>query len=279
VRAKYLAIKNGATGVPFPWSKLNIETLGMWPEDLILFVARTSVGKTWALILTGLHAWEKGYKVLFVTTEMRVLAVQQRLMAMKLKLPYEMFRKGMLHPNDEKALEEAIEELEGKEGFDIIGGDFDFRLESVDAAIEDSDPALTLVDGAYLLEAPGRNRTEKAAYVFNALKRSAKRHQIPIVVTTQFNRSAKKSKADSNALENIGLTDVAGWNADMAFALYQTKDQKQGKKLGVKPMKTREAVIRKFEVNWDLDLMNFTDIAGGGDADETGIDDDEDPCF
>lgn len=61
----YNKIKAGMTGILTPWAGLNEATLGFWPQDLVLFVARLGVGKTWVSLLLAQFAWEKGkHKVL-----------------------------------------------------------------------------------------------------------------------------------------------------------------------------------------------------------------------
>lgn len=42
---RYVRIKNGERGVPTPWKTINEATLGLWPQDVIAFVARPGVGK------------------------------------------------------------------------------------------------------------------------------------------------------------------------------------------------------------------------------------------
>jgi replicative DNA helicase len=250
--------------------------------DTHCFIANdVLVHNTWALILLALTAWKAGHRVLFVSTEMAQLTIVQRFLAMQLQLPYRSFRRGELDIFSEKRFFDAAENLVVDPNLMIIGGDFDFQIGSFDAALEEANADLALLDGAYLLKVEGRNRTEKAAEAFNTLKRACKRHKLPICVSQQFNREAKKGKAKTSTIENISLTDVAGWNADLAFALVQTEVQRDKGVMTVQTMKGREAVIPSFNTNWNFDMMDFTDADyEGGDADEQGADDnDEDPIF
>jgi len=200
--------------------------------------------------------------VLFATTEMSQIAVSMRLLALYNRVSIGEFRHGRLGMSVEKKVLQSIDDLKGSKGFWLIGGDFDFRTESLEAAMEEVEPDLTIADGAYLMDTAegGSTRTEKAAATFNALKRTAKRRNSAILATTQLNRSASNEKASSVKLENVGLTDVIGWNADLAFGLLQTEDMRTDKKMTVKPLKVREGVGKEATLEWDMDSMDFREI-------------------
>jgi replicative DNA helicase len=279
----YERIKNGERGIQTPWPSVNDATYGFWPEDLVLFVARIGVGKTWTAILTALHAWrspvpgtDEHCRVLFITTEVSQMRVGMRLYAAMERLPYGEFTHGRLTFLQEERLFKLIDDNFERDGFFITGGDFDFRMESVQQAIEHCNPNIVVVDGAYLLQAEGDSRTERMAATFNEMKRMAKRKHVPIVITTQLNRgAAKKGDADSVELDNIALSDVGGWNADLVFALIQSDEQREQRQMAFKPLKVREGAGKPFVVNWDFDRMDFSELTaaggGGGDSDEKGL--------
>lgn len=263
--AMYDMIKAGKRGILSPWATLNDETLGFWPEDLVLFVARVGVGKTWCAAVLGYHAWIEGKYVLFGTTELSMERIAQRFCALHYKLNYSDFRKGRLGTFEEKKFREGVQEMLNAEGLYTTGGNFDFRVESYEGAVEDvadrcePEELLAIIDGAYLLKVEGKTRTERAAHAFDELKRVCKRTKVPNIVTMQFNRDAKAGQASTAAIENIALTDVAAWNTDLAYALSQTEDMKKDRYMAVKPLKVREGSGEEFEVNWDFNMMNFTE--------------------
>jgi replicative DNA helicase len=267
----YEKLKNGYTGILTPWPTINDATLGFWPEDFILYVARLGIGKTWTLVLLANHAWHvQGKRVLFATTEMSQIKILQRWVAVHYKLPYNELRKGRLSIFAEEKMRKGLEEIREQEGLYIIGGDFDFRIESLEAAIEEAEPDIVFVDGAYLLKVAGEGRTEKAANSFDELKRCAKRNGIPLVASTQFNREVKGNKLSSAGAEKIALSDAAGWNADLIFGLVRTEDMKRDRRMIQKPLKFREGEGEDVECWWDFDLMNFDELPGAGAATATG---------
>lgn len=300
VREYYERVKNGDTGILAPWNTVNDATMGFWPEDLVLFVARLGIGKTWTSIMIAGTAWEQQIKnigpdgkpdgttrpcrVLYATTEMAKERIGLRWYAIKLRLPYGRLRRGKLHevkiPDLEKQLFDGIEKFKNSDNFFIVGGNFDFSMESFDAAIEEAKPDIVVLDGAYLLKVPGLTRTERAANAFDELKRINKRRKVPIIVTMQFNREVKANQAKTVQAESIALTDVAGWNADVIYGLIQTDEMKNNKRMMLKPLKVREGESDEIECNWNFDTMDFSELpkaqgtkpgggSGGGDADDS----------
>ena len=269
----YDMIKSGARGILSPWASVNDATMGWWPQDFVLFVARVAIGKTWLAILLSHCAWEQGKKVLFASTEISKLRISLRAFSRALKLPYPEFRSGRMDMFTEQRLRDNIASVYD-DRYMVVGGSFDFRSENFEAAIEESEPDLVVLDGAYLLKVPGSNRMERAANAMDELKRIALRKEVPILATHQFNREVKANDAKSPKIESIGLTDVASWNADVIYALVQTEDMKTDRVMGLKPLKVREGLANEIKIRWDLENMDFTEIAqadafgGGGDADE-----------
>jgi replicative DNA helicase len=292
----YDRIKAGERGIQTPWPTLNEMTYGFWPEDLVLFAAKIGTGKTWLTILLAMTAWRTPWvktilsvdeitgakrwhkktqqcRVLFITTEISKVRVSMRLYAAMERLPYGEFTHGRLSFIAEERFYTAARQFVDAEGFYIIGGDFDFRIESVEQAIENCKPDFVIIDGAYLLQAEGTSRTERMALIFNELKRLAKRRRVVVVITTQLNRGSKKGQTDSVELDQIALSDVGGWNADLVFGLIQTDDNAKDKQMTIKPLKVREGGGPEFQANWNFGRMDFTEAikGGGGDADESKV--------
>jgi replicative DNA helicase len=266
VQAHYERVKSGWRGILTPWDSINESTLGFMEEDLILFVARSGIGKTWISIMIAHCAWRAKKRVLYVTTEMSKMRIALRLFALELGLPYGNLRGGKLGDLGEKKLYAGAEALLNSPGFDIIGGNFDFKFESMEHAIDDCKPDIVVIDGIYLLKTPGRNRQEQAASAFNEVKRLSKKKKIPIVVTSQFNREVKTNDQKTVKAESIALTDNALWISDLVFAMVQTDDNKMDKEMILKQLKVRDGTGHDAILNWDFDMMKFDEQLqpGGG---------------
>jgi len=129
VVAYYQMMEQGKMGIQTPWAGVNEPTMGFWPMDLILFVARVGIGKTWTTVITALHAWQQGKRVLFASTEISRLRIATRMYALLHRLPYRQFISGKLDVFTRDKFFKGVEDLLGQESLYAVGGDFDFRVE------------------------------------------------------------------------------------------------------------------------------------------------------
>jgi hypothetical protein len=221
------------------------------------------VHNTWSSILIAHDAWamkENKKKVLYVTTELSRARIAARFYAVHLRIPYSQLRKGSLGQLYESRLEGKVQELTGAEGFYIVGGDFDYTLGGLEAAIEKCNPDFVVIDGAYLIKGSGGNRFERAANTFDDLKRLFNRGNIPGLATSQLNRSANPNQKASVSTETIALSDTAAWNTDLCVAMVQTEDMRKDKRMIFKPLKVREGEADEIECHWNFDEMRFDEL-------------------
>lgn len=264
VIAYYDDIKAGRRGIPTPWPTMDEQTMGWWQEDLVLFAGRLGMGKTWTLLLVSHAAWKGKKKVLIASTEMNKVKMALRFFAMHFKLSYEDVRKGKLGEFAEKKLKDGIVSMLDEQGMSIVGGDFDFTIDNLEGAVEDSDCEMAAIDGAYLIKNSGKDRHERVSNTFDDMKRIAKRRRIAVIANTQLNRSAKKGEGATISAENVAITDVAGWNSDIMYGLNQTADMRNDSQMEIIAMKIREGKPSNMTVRWDLDRMDFSELDENG---------------
>lgn len=267
VKKRYLDRKEGRLGVPYPWPSMNDLTLGSEVGDVNGFIARLGIGKTMIMLLSAYHAWKvAGAKVLFVSPEMKQVALAMRLISYDLRLPYGAIRRGRLDDFLEAKFFEALDKMSDLPGFMIVADKYRISTDLIDAAIEQTEPTVVYIDGAYLvLTRQGISRIENAEIVADWMLGAAKRHGVPFNFSTQFNRAVKTDDPETLLAENIGLSDAFGQNADNLFFLYQTKDMKADREMGMKPAKLREAYTNNdILIHWDWEQMNFDEIGKEG---------------
>jgi len=269
----YEDAKAGIMGIQTPWDTVNAMTRGWSPGDFIVFAARLGTGKTWSMLQMAHHAYTEGYRVLFISPEMADVKLAQRLYSLHLQYAYEEVRSGRLGEFKEATFREKVDELRGLDGFEVMGAGVRYTMQIVEDAIALERPDLVVIDGLYLIRGPGRNRSERVANVADDCKMVAGDYGIPILSSTQFNREVKANDESTVDVQNIGLSDVIGWNADAAFALYQTEDHKHDNEMLLKPLKIREGgVMRDVLLRWDFRRMVFTELAAEGDLNEADYD-------
>ena len=261
VKDRYNRRMNGEMGILTPWPTLNALTMGMEPEDVWLYVARSGIGKTWLTVLIAYTAWVAGYRVLFATTEMSQVSITQRFLAIHFRFPYDLFTRGKLPIHMQERFFKEYNQFATDERISLVGGDFDFEPSTYEAAIERHKPHLTVLDGAYLLKTKGKSRHEAAADAFNEIKRIGKRQKTAQVITSQFNREQKADEAKGAAQEKVALSDAAVWNASGIGALTQTPDMRRDRIAWLKLLKNREGPLGEIiPLRWDFGTMDFSEI-------------------
>ena len=268
VAEKHDRVKDGARGVPLPWPTLQELTYGLWPDDILIFAARSGVGKSWVLLMCLLHAWKKGHRCLVLTTEMGQLKLAARMAAIDLKLPPRSIRKGRLTDEQRAMLDVRIEELAEDRDLLVAGGKLLFSVELLRQLILETKPALVVIDGGYMLRtgAKGSNksRAEKTADALEELKAVQLEVAVPFIVSTQFNKNAKKGDEETSEDTNIAQSDVTNWIASYTYAVVQSKEDKEQKRMKFKDLKARDDEALAFQTWWDLDNMQFGEVAMAG---------------
>lgn len=252
----YLRTKRGEIGVPFPWPSMNDMTMGLWPGTLTFFAARPGVGKTFTVVMLGLYAWMKGYKVLIVSPEMSSVELAERAYAIHTKVSYRGVVSGTLGVFVESDFFKGVRALKDVDGFYIVDEAEDMTPARIEQAIDATNPDLIGIDSAYMIRTIQGNRYERMISTVDWLRELAKRKDKPVVALSQFNR-----EKGNKGLDNFAMTDTIAWDAHNLIGLEQDEDMKADKRMLFKPLKVRRQAFQKeVTVTWDFDAMEFTEI-------------------
>jgi len=206
----------GLTGITFGINYLDRMTDGIQPTDFVSLCGRPSVGKSYFLLNTLMHAYLSGHKILLVTLEMPASQCSRRLLALMTNLSETYLRLGRLSTFARDRLLNSIHGINRNEDtLCIIEGGLALTVEDIDIHIQVIKPALILIDGAYLLESRKSFRAEweKVSYATKMLTRYVLKYKIPVMGTYQFN---KKGPGD---IAHIGLTDAIGQLSTIALSI------------------------------------------------------------
>jgi len=245
----------GVDGFSTLFPGLDIHTQGHHGGELIGIVARQNVGKTWAEVFLADHDWSEGRSPIVFSNEMAIYQIARRLDARHFRLGYQRLRSGRLSLAEEERWAERIKEYEEEQRprFMIVG-EGGGTVSKVAAKIQRYRPQTVYIDGMYLIEdeRKGTAQHERIINVARDLKRLARRENIPIAVTMQFNKQASRTKGTA---DDIGLADVAK-EFDIIYGLFQDEDQRLNGLMYWKLLKLREGEIgAQVEVLWDLKTM------------------------
>lgn len=233
IKAEYerAAEGQGMLGIPWPWEKLNETTLGIQNGELVFIYARPKAGKTWYMIKTAVHALKHGRRVLFHTLEMPVQQIRRRSAAVWSGVDYQALRRGQLEPKVKSQYYDDLDALAELEGFIVSGRgeDKNTGITSLAAKIQEYDPDIVFIDGVYLMrdDRGGKrsNDWQAISHITQDLKALVGRANLPIVGSTQSNRSGEKSKGES--LSEMAFGDSFVQDADYVIRLIHDKVQKE----------------------------------------------------
>lgn len=228
------------TGIPYPWAPLNAETRGIHQHDFILLYGRPKNGKTWQLMtmVTHLHSVLNG-PVLFVSYEMDLQRLLNRLSCLVAKISYDKFNKGLLCADEHQKLENALASLEDAKasgrGIYFAGpgvcstGRKGFSLLDVEGAVDEIKPRAVFIDG--ILHATDA-RTGKKSRDWNVIsnissdaKQLSLAYNIPLICTHQANREGEKSPSVDTQTD-IAYADALAQDCDLTIrvTLIRTSD-------------------------------------------------------
>lgn len=252
--------------LPSPWPALNDLIAFSEPGEHNILASRTSVGKSWVLLLMAEHYRKLGLKVLVITKEMPTMQLAERYECLTYKLDFPLFRKGMLRPKDLAHWKYARKNFP-REGLIISGQE---TLEGVGFShiitkIQQHQPDILMVDGAYLIWPEGfkysGNMVDRFTMISNSMKRICKHFSLIGWSVIQVKREAENKEGDTDAsLKDIYGADVWAQDSDNVVLI----SGKRGSPLRkIKLAKGRESNIGEFNIHFKLSPFPFFQQARG----------------
>lgn len=280
----YEDIKSGKMGVEFPWRSVNMMTRGMWPETVTFFAARPGTGKTFVVIILSRFAHLNGGRVLIVSPEMNSLEMGERFFSIEAGVAYSDVISGELGQvadadgvSAEQRYVTAIQSQIGPgPGPWIVDDEERLTAPALEATIAALQPELLAVDAAYLLRIGKGSRYERIIEIVEWLRYVSKKFHLAVVATSQLTKEAEKKGMVGQL--TVALTDTINWDAHNLFALKQTPEMREDKKLAIHPLKVRRLARaygkNSIDVHWDMQRMCFDEVEerdefkDGGSTDE-----------
>jgi ABC-type iron transport system FetAB ATPase subunit len=254
----------GVTGLTTGNPDLDDMIGGLNNGELTTIMGYTGIGKSFLLVLIAVCLAKLGYRVLLGTTEMSLDMMFRRVDAVWNKLDYSRFKIGKLTIQEEKRYKKYLKEMETTDKFLVIeqlnGG-----VSQVSAKIEQHNPDIVLIDGAYLLEDEEGDEDNHAGKVriWNGLHQICLDKNKPMCVTTQ-------SKDESGtSLKSINFAKALATATDNFLSLEQTKQMRYDKEITIKPLKLREGeLLYSLTTKWDFNAMDFSTVYTSDGRDE-----------
>jgi replicative DNA helicase len=185
------------TGLATGYARLDNETAGLQPSELIILASRPSMGKT-ALALNCAEniALRKREPVAIFSLEMSKESLLLRLLASEARVDAHKFRTGHLAHDDWPKITRALTELgEAPLWIDDSASATVMEMGAKARRLKrDKGLSLVIVDYLQLVTARGRfgNRTEEVSSISRALKGLAKELKVPVLVLSQLTRAPER---------------------------------------------------------------------------------------
>lgn len=269
----YAHLNPGVSGVPSGWPEFDDVTGGYQPGDLVSFVARPAMGKTFLMLKQSLSSWVAGYSVLVVTMEMSIEQCARRIVAMQAGINPDYLRRGQLSTHALRRIGRFKDALAGTGRYRLFSGGMRSKVSDVDMLIAEYRPDIVYIDGVYLMQPDSKrsmSKLERIPEVFDELKRITLAQNLPVIVTTQFSRQAGK-KGKEGSLENIAYTDSISTHSSLVVSINDAPaPHTVGKRL-ISFMKGREGESGSHLINYSFRPMDFTEVPFPRDANGNAV--------
>ena len=191
------ANKDGLTGVPTGYHKLDDMTSGWQPSDLVIIAGRPAMGKTsFALSMAKNIAADFKVPMAFFSLEMSNVQLVNRLISNCCEIQGSKILNGQLQPDEWERLDKRVNNLLGAPLYvDDTPGLSVFELRTkARRLVREHGVKIIMIDYLQLMNANGMrfsSRQEEVSTISRSLKGLAKELDIPILALSQLNRGVE----------------------------------------------------------------------------------------
>lgn len=261
-------------GLTFGWETFDKASGGLGKGDVVSMVGRPGIGKTLFMLYAALHGWKKEAKLnphvsrMFVSMEMGVLPIEQRLAGLQFGLSAGKIKHGSLTKsptvNNFKKLKDGLLEVKTYAApFYVVDGNLTATVEDLWMLARQLKPDAIFIDGAYLLKHPTEHdRYKRVAENADLIKKELA-PLAPVTASWQFARTAAKKntkKGEKIGLDDIAYADAIGQMSSVVMGLFQEESVEVIKHRTIEILKGRSGETGAFNVNWNWDVMDFSEV-------------------
>lgn len=219
--------EEGLQGIPCALPRINRDTSGWKPGQLIVVGARTGVGKSVFAVDSAVAAAQAGKSVMFCSLEMSAEELTDRFLAYLSGVTISALQDGRLDREQRQRLQDAMTQYESMnitvDATSTLSVDA-ITAKAVRAAHRPQGLDFLIIDYLQLVKANPliRNRQEAVADMSRNIKLLAKKLGIPIMVLVQLNRASRDEPDDKvPSLDDIRESAAIAQDADVVLILYR----------------------------------------------------------
>ncbi len=218
--------KDGLTGVPSGFSRLDRITSGWQKSDLVIIAARPGMGKT-AFVVSALRnaSVDFNFPVAIFSLEMASIQLVNRLISAEAELESEKIRKGNIQDFEWQQLVHKTNRLSSAPIFiDDTPALSILELRAKCRRLKaEHNVQLIVVDYLQLMKGEiGGNREQEIASISRALKGVAKELNVPVIALSQLSRGVETRGGDKRPqLSDLRESGSIEQDADIVMFLYR----------------------------------------------------------
>lgn len=221
--------KEGLSGIPSGFTKLDGETGGWQNSDLIIIAARPAMGKTAFLLSMARNiAVEHKIPLALFSLEMASVQLITRMIASETGLSSEKLRKGTLSPEELNRLFSNVSELENAPLYIDETPSlsvFDFRAKCRRLVMQHG-VKIIMVDYLQLMTASsgGKNngtREQEISMISRSLKAIAKELNVPVIALSQLSRTVETRPGKRPQLSDLRESGAIEQDADIVSFIFR----------------------------------------------------------
>ena len=244
--------KGGTTGLLTGFRSFDEEIGGLFPGELVILGARSSIGKTAMAMQIAQWSASRGRLTYFVTLEMSMLNLMSRELCAASGVNSVKLRTGTIDQDERSRLLEAgqhlatsaivIDDRATMKASDILRKARQLARQGLRLVIVDYTQFVTPEDGKAV-------REQQVARITKDLKAIAKELNVSVLALSTLNKEAEKQ--GSSKLSHIRESDGVGYTADVVMTLERgEKGSKEENEAWLKVLKNRNGPVGKFELEW-----------------------------
>lgn len=249
-------------GITMGWEGLDVLTGGAQPGEVVTWVARPNVGKSYTLARVASEAWRDGHSVLFVSMEMQTVSMARRIIGVMAGTNPDFIKRGTLSMWGEEHVYETIQQIEHGPPFTMVAGNLSKTVGVVDAYVQEYSPDLIVIDAQYLMKPSNQKGNAKQWESLSevgievqqmALSRNRAVHQ-----SVQFGRA--QGKGEAGDLAKIGGTDVVGQISTHVIAIREADAPNERTRRVLELIKNRDGALGSITTNFMFEPLNFDEL-------------------
>ena len=271
------------SGIPTGFENLDNIIYGLQPGNFIILAARPSKGKTSFALNIATNVAMLGFPVLFISMEMQIRELVNRMLASLSGVPLDLIIKGLLGKDEMLKLYNSYESLKeldikfdtsSRTLYDVRAKIRKFVNENYRKYRDKNKLGLVIIDYIQLMTSGSRSERREldVAEVSRGLKNIASDLNIPVFALSQLNREVEKRERVEPRLSDLRESGALEQDADLIMFIYDPDELKKKKdedtqkqyrdfqRLIVKVAKQRNGMLGSVEFQFYKRLTLFREL-------------------